>query len=231
MLKKFKNIVLVGTSHISKESISLVETTIQTEKPNIIAIELDRSRFQSIISKKRQKISLVEVRKIGMKGFLFRVIGAWISQKLGKETGIVPGSEMKTAIKLAKELNISIALIDQDISITLRNISKRITWKERFMFIRDVLATVFTSKKQLKIDLNKVPSKEKISLLSKKLKKDYPTIYQALISDRDQHMSKALNKLSQENKDGKIVAVVGAGHIEGITRTLKKWSKKTVGRN
>ena len=124
---KYKNLIIIGTSHIAKQSMKVVTSTVEKEKPEILAIELDRKRFYALTHDIKRKLKLSDIRRIGFKGFLFNVIGAWIENKLGKMVGVKPGAEMLTAINLAKKHKIKIAVIDQDIEITLRRISKELT--------------------------------------------------------------------------------------------------------
>ena len=131
---KYKNLVFLGTSHIAKQSLDEVRKYINEEKPNIIALELDKKRLSALTSKGSRKIELSSIRHIGLKGFLFSLFGAWAERKLGKLVGVAPGSEMKQAIKIAKKQKIELALIDQDIEITLQRLSKAITWKEKVNF-------------------------------------------------------------------------------------------------
>lgn len=221
----YKNITILGTSHIAIESVKKVESLIKKLKPDIIALELDKKRFISLISKKR-KLSLKDIKELGIKGFLFNLFGAWIEKKLGKAVGVLPGSEMKTAIKLAKKINAKIALIDQDISITIKRLMKTITWKEKFRFIKDFLVALIFRKPKLKFDLRKVPSKKLINKLLKETKKRYPSFYKVLVKDRNKFLAKNLYKLSTSYKKRKILAIIGAGHEKGILGELKSKFKK-----
>ena len=215
-----KNLTIVGTSHIAIESIKEVEKTIKKIKPTIIALELDPIRFKKLLSKK-QKINLW--RNIGSKGFLFNLIGAWAEKKLGEKVNIVPGSEMKTAIRIAKEENIKIALIDQDIRITLRKLSKEITFKEKLTFIKDILFSILSTKSKIKIDLTKVPNKNFIKKIIKDVKKRYPNVYRILVEERNKVMAINLITLMRYNKP--IVAIIGAGHEEDLIKKIKCLSK------
>ena len=100
---KYNNLTITGTSHIAKQSLDEVERTINGEKPDIIALELDRRRLYSLF-KKPGRIRIYDIKKIGIKGFVFSLIGAWAEKKLGKMVGVMPGSEMKKAVKLAKKI-------------------------------------------------------------------------------------------------------------------------------
>jgi pheromone shutdown-related protein TraB len=227
MIKKFKNIHFVGTSHVSKESIKEVDQTIKKIRPKIIALELDESRLRILISKKQRKMRLKDIKKIGFKGFIFGKIAASIEKKIGKMVGSKPGTEMKTAIKLAKKQNSILILIDKPITKTLKEISKNLTWKEKIYFFKDFIKTLSMKKITKEIDLRKVPSMEKIDKLTKQMEMKYPSIYKALITDRDKQMSKALYKISQKYSTEEVVTVVGAGHLKGIISNLRKekWEK------
>lgn len=223
-MRRYKNLVIIGTSHIAIESVREVERVVQSEKPQIVAIELDRIRFAALISPKKRKLSWKDIRQIGFKGFIFNVVGAWVEKKLGEMVGTPPGSDMLKAIQTAKEVKADIALIDQDIRITLKRLTKSITWKEKFQFLYDILKGLILRKPVVKFDLRKVPSEKVIKKLLGKVKKDYPSFYKTLIEERNLVMSKSLYNLMLLNKS--IVAIVGAGHEEDIIQLIKKLEVK-----
>jgi len=224
---KYKNLILIGTSHIAEQSLKEVEKTIIEKKPDIIALELDKKRFYALTQKGTRKISLKDIQRIGLKGFIFNIIGAWVERKLGKYVGVKPGSEMLKAIELAKRNKIRIALIDQDIEITLSKLSKSISWKEKWHFIADILKGMIFRKSELKrlgikkLDLTKVPSKTIIKRLTREVKERYPNIYKVLVKERNQIMATNLSKLIEENPDKLILAVIGAGHEEEMLDLIK----------
>lgn len=220
----YKNLQIIGTSHISGQSIREVEHVISTIRPKIVAIEIDQKRLPALLSGKRA-IKLSQIKHLGLKGFLINLLGSYIENKLGQKVNILPGSEMKAAIHAAKSINAKVALIDQDIDITLKRLSKQITAREKLKFLKEILAALLLGHHKIKIDLHKVPSKQLIITLTNKIKKDYPSIYKVLIEERDFYMAKALYKLSTQNPNEKIVAVVGAGHEDGIISNLKLFEK------
>jgi pheromone shutdown protein TraB len=170
----------------------------------------------------------LDIKVIGLKGFLFNIIGAWIEKKLGKMVGVEPGSEMMTAINLAKKHNIKIELIDQDIELTLQRISKELTWKERLNFVIDILKGIFLRKSELRklgitnIDLTRVPSKSLIKKLTKIMKERYPGLYRVLVEERNNVMAANLKKIMEDFPDKKIVAVIGAGHEDELMDLIKE---------
>lgn len=219
-----KNLLIIGTSHISKESVNEVASTIKKHSPDIIALELDPLRFKKLISKRKERF---HPSQLFQKGFFLNLIGAWIERYLGKKAGILPGTEMKKAISLAKKNKIKIALIDQNIKLTLYKLKSRFTLKEKLTFLKNIFKPFLFLQKQkhkLKIDLTKVPEQKLINQLTLQVKQDYPSVYKTLIQERDHIMAHRLLTLMKENK--KVLAIVGAGHVPGISRLLKCNFKK-----
>ncbi|MBI2131020.1 TraB/GumN family protein [Candidatus Woesearchaeota archaeon] len=223
----YKNIVFLGTSHISKESYEEVTSSISSAMPDIVAVELDKKRAYALMSKSKPSYGLSNIRRIGVKGYIFALLGSWAEKKLGELTGFSPGSEMKEALRLAKEKGIPIALIDQDIEVTLKRLSKYLSWKEKFNFLIDILKAVILRKSEFQFDLNKVPEKEVIKKLLDKVRTRYPNVYRVLIAERNRHMYKALKKLAEENPKKKILAIMGAGHVDDIRSMIKSRSDVT----
>jgi pheromone shutdown-related protein TraB len=220
LMKIYKNLTIIGTSHIAKESILEVKNFILNNKPEIIALELDKRRLISLFNKRKLKLN--NIKDIGLKGFLINWIGAHIEKKLGKLVGVSPGSEMKLAADLGRKYNAKIALIDQDISITLKKLMKRMTLKEKLRIVKDLFKGFILKKSDVEaFDLRKVPKEELIVKLIEKVKERYPSIYEVLIKERNEHMAKGLYKIINDNKDNKILAIIGAGHENGIWKILQ----------
>lgn len=218
----YKNLIIIGTSHIAKDSINEVKRIIEEVKPNIVAMELDKNRLQALLSDSKKGINLLDIKHLGFKGFLFNLVGAWIERKLGEYVGVKPGSEMKQAVISAKNVNAKLALIDQDVRITLKNLSSYITWKEKFRFLKDIIKALFKRSDIKPFDISKVPNKDVIRKLVNKLKKDYPNVHKALIKERNEVIAKNLYNLMKFNNESKIIAVIGVGHEGDVIRLIKK---------
>ncbi|NQU98382.1 TraB family protein [Candidatus Woesearchaeota archaeon] len=216
-----KNLQIIGTSHISRDSINEINNSIESFKPDIIAVELDKRRYYSLLLEKQKNSSLPNIFKIGLSGYLFLIIGKFLQKKLGSIVGVEPGSDMKKAVELAKQNNISLELIDRDIEITLKRFSQKFSFKEKITLFKDLFSAPF-SKKKMFIDISKVPKKELINKILNELKNRYPNIYSVLIEERNKYMAKKLFKISKENVDKKILCVIGAGHEEGLKKELKE---------
>jgi pheromone shutdown-related protein TraB len=226
---EYKGLTIIGTSHIARQSLEEIETAFQRLKPAIVAVELDRKRLHSLLTDEKSRAGLGSMRRIGLKGYLFATIGGWLQRKLGSIVGMAPGSEMKLAVELARKTHAKIALIDQDIEVTLRKFSQRLTWREKFRFLGDLLKSVFLKKRAMKelgienekIDLAKVPDRVLVKKLIGQLKKRYPNVYDVLVRQRNAIMANNITRLMRQYPDDLVLAVVGAGHEEEILKMVK----------
>jgi len=214
---KYKNLYLIGTSHVSKDSIKEVEKTIRKIKPDFIALELDRRRLSILENNQRKRISLRELKNLGIKGFILNLVGAWFEKRVGKKVGVDPGSDMRKAIDLAKEMRIPLVLIDQDIKYTITKFLSRVTFREKVKFLLDLVI----GKKDIHFDIKKVPSQREIKKIINSIKKDYPSFYLTIIKERNEYMGKGLHNLMEKNGKSKIVGIVGAGHEKEIIGEIK----------
>ena len=225
------NLRIIGTSHIAKQSVEEIKRAVAEYQPDILAVELDEERAAALLQAKqdKQKHSLLQqLRAFGVKGYLFARLGRYIQQRLGKSVGVSPGSEMKTALEIAKKQKIRIALIDQPIHTTLRNFSKGFTWRDRWHFVEDLFLGLLRPQQQMKkwkmtnFDLSTVPEEKIIEEMVGNLRERYPSLHKTLIQDRNRYMVKKLVQLMRQNKEQKILAVVGAGHQKGMEELLLK---------
>lgn len=222
-------IILIGTSHIAQESVEKVKATITKYPEAIVAVELDKKRFAALLSEgKPTRLSLQDLKRIGFAGFIFGIIGSYVSKKLGELVGLKPGADMLAAIKAAQEMQQKIALIDQDIELTLKRFSQQLTWKEKGRFIFDLLGGIFFQGQQFKklgitnLDLTKVPPKELIKRMMLFLKERYPSVYHVLIEERNEVMARKLKAIAANHQGITIIAVVGAGHEDGLKELLNQ---------
>ncbi|MBI4145355.1 TraB/GumN family protein [Candidatus Woesearchaeota archaeon] len=216
-----ENLIIVGTSHIARQSIHEVTHAIDAAKPDIIAIELDRGRLAHLLHPQKSRTRLSDIRRVGVKGWLFGLFGAWAERALGKHVGVAPGQDMLTAVRLARERKLPLALVDQEIAITLKRFSQALTWREKGRFLVDVIKGVIFREKELGFDLRTVPSKQVIARLLDRVKRRYPNVYRVLVTERNHVMARNLAHLLRLHPDKKVVAIVGAGHekeLEALVR-------------
>ena len=133
-MRIYKNLTVIGTSHISADSVKEVEGVILNLRPKIVALELDKDRLQSLLHKK-EGVRLRDIKELGVIGFLFNIVGAWVERKLGEKVGTVPGDEMRKAIRCSHNVGAKVVLIDQNIKITIKiEISRTRTLFDMIMY-------------------------------------------------------------------------------------------------
>lgn len=222
-----KKIILVGTAHISKESIDLVESTIEKEQPDIIGVELDRERLEQLLSgKKWQETNIMDVVKTGKTYlFLLNILLANMQKQIGQQMGIKPGSEMLAAIKKAKEKKVPIQLLDRDVRITLKRTFDSMGLIEKLKLGGSITGGFLGFGE--KIDAKKIEElkqQDLINALMKDLGKQFPSVKKVLVEERDYYIAEMI-KLSPGKK---VLAVVGAGHLEGIENYIKQNKKMDI---
>ncbi|MGA2885648.1 MAG: TraB/GumN family protein [Halobacteriota archaeon] len=206
-------IIVVGTAHISEESIHQVRRTIEAERPDVVAVELDIGRYQGLTHPEQQSASIKDILSSGrLYQFLVHWLLARVQNKLGSEVGVKPGSEMLSAIEAAGSVGASVALVDRDINVTMARFWAKMRPIEKLKMLVALLG-ITTSDEE--IDLEDITNDDVISQLVSELRQFSPTAARVLVDERDAYLAGNLLTLR-----GKVVAVVGAGHKEGIKRYL-----------
>jgi len=217
------NIILIGTAHISKDSVKEVKEAIEKYKPDIVAVELCKRRYDAITKKDKWESTPVTQLLKSNNAYLMlaQTFLSSIQRKLGKEYGVEPGSEMIAAMKEAKKHDLEVALVDRDISITLKRAWRKMGIREKFRLTWEFLKAMlgFGDEELEDMDLKKLMDQDVISALMEEFGEIAPSATDVLIHERDEYIAK---KILDESKKGGVVAVVGAGHLKGIKNHLEK---------
>lgn len=218
-----KKYLLVGTAHISKKSAELVRTVIENEKPDNVCVELDTQRYKALSEKKKwQSLDLKEVIKNKqLSTLLINILLASYQKKLGEKLGVQPGIELLEACDVAKSNDIPITLVDREIRITLRRAWNSMSFWQKIKFMTVGLASIFEKEEISEEKLAEIKEKDVLNEMMSELGKTMPVLKQVLIDERDQYITEKLKQANGET----IVAVVGAGHVNGIIRHLEEDEK------
>ena len=215
------NIILVGTAHISEDSVKEVREVIKEYNPDIVAVELCKRRYDSITKKDSWEDKPVTTLLKGNNAYfmLAQTFLSSIQRKLGKEYGVEPGSEMIAALKEAEKNDLEVALVDRDISVTLKRAWKRMGIREKFRLVWEFLKAIvgYDEEELEELDLEEIMDQDVISSMMEEFGKMAPSVTNVLIHERDEYIAR---KILNESKKGKVVAVVGAGHLQGIQKHL-----------
>jgi pheromone shutdown-related protein TraB len=213
-----REFILVGTAHISQESVDLVRNIVEAEKPDCVCIELDAQRYEALSQQKRfASLDLREViRNQQLAALLMNLLLASYQKRLGGKLGVVPGSELLEAAKVAEENDIAISLCDRDIRVTLRRAWASLSLWKKAMLVSTFAASAFEDPELSEEELNRIKQKDVLSELMNELGQAMPTLKEALIDERDRYLAQKI----RESEGQKLVAVVGAGHIQGMKQAI-----------
>ena len=211
---------IVGTAHVSQQSVDEVRTAIGEFTPDVVAIELDPSRFQAL---KRQAADPTVKDVLEVKNFnslLVQWLLAYLQRKIGFDVGVEPGAEMKIAIEEAEKRGIAIALVDRDIRITLMRFWNSLGVFEKVKMVWALVISIAEVDNGQQIDIEALKEQDVIDVVMEEFRKFSPNGARALIDERDAFIAHQLVLLKAQRPEGKILAVVGAGHRQGITGYL-----------
>ncbi len=213
-----RTILLIGTAHVSQESVDLVREVITRENPDCVCIELDDKRYHALSEKEQwRSLDLKEIiRKKHLSTLLVSLLMASYQKKLGNRLGVSPGAELLTAARTAEDLGIPISLCDRDIRITLRRAWKSTSFFKKSTLLASLLATLFDTTEINVQDLEELKKKDVLSELLEEMGNAFPSVKKVLIDERDIYLAEQIKASSGK----RIVAAVGAGHVEGIKRKI-----------
>ena len=218
-----RTITLIGTAHVSKESIDEVQQAIKDIKPDCVGIELDEKRAESIQNpEKYSQLDIVKVLK-RHEGFMLlaNLILASFQRRMGMNVGIKPGDEMLAAMNTAKELNIPSVMVDRPIQITLKRAwAKNSFWGKCKLFAM-LISSAFSKEEIEPSEIENLKNNSEMDSMMNELAKEMPVIKTVLIDERDKYLASKIWAAEGNN----IVAVLGAGHLPGVMRHLEALSK------
>jgi pheromone shutdown-related protein TraB len=222
-----REIILIGTAHVSRESINEVDRTIREEKPDQVCVELDSGRYDSISQKENwEKLDMVKIIKEG-KGFLLmaNLVLSGFQRRMGAGLGVKPGEEMKTAIETAGELGIPYVLCDREVQTTLRRAWARCGLWSKCKLLASLVSSAFTTEKMSPEEIENLKKHSELDGMMNELSAYLPSVKETLIDERDRYLAAKIYSARPEasgDKALKQIAIVGAGHIKGIQGHLEK---------
>ena len=219
-----REIVLVGTAHVSRESVDEVRNAIAEEKPDRVCVELDEGRHASMTQGSSwQNLNVGKVIRQG-KGFLLmaNLVLSSFQRRLGKDLGVKPGEDMLAAVQASQEAGIPFSLCDRNIQVTLRRAWGKTGFWGKMKMLSAMLASVFTNEKLSQEDIEKLKQKDVLQSMMEELAGFLPAAKAVLIDERDLYLAVRIYKA----EGTRIVAVVGAGHLQGIAAHITSFAEK-----
>jgi pheromone shutdown-related protein TraB len=215
-----REIFLVGTAHVSQGSIDLVKEVIASERPDCVCVELDEKRYKALSGRKRwESLDLKEIiRKKQLSTLLVNLILSSYQKKLGMQLGVMPGAELLEATREADKHSIPVSLCDRDVRVTLRRAWHETSFLKKGYLLATLLASLFDKTEITEEKLEQLKEKDVLSELMSELGEAMPELKRVLIDERDIYLAEKI-KMSSGRK---LVAVVGAGHVEGIKKRIRE---------
>ena len=215
-----KNIYLVGTAHVSKESVEDVKATIEAVNPDTICVELCPARHKAMTQpdswEKMDIFKIIKEKKSVL--LLAQLIMSSFYRRLGEQLGVQPGAEMLEGVRQAEERGAELVLADRDIQITLKRVWGYLGFWNKMKLLTHILLSVFSAEKIDEELIEEIKKQDQLENVMSAFTKSFPEIKKRLIDERDIYLSQKTRNAGGKN----IVVVVGAGHVPGITEHIQK---------
>ena len=217
------NILLVGTAHVSPESVAEVRKAIEDFKPDVVAVELCDRRYKTLMDKKSWENTPVTKLLKDRNAYVFiaQSFLASYQRRLGDKFGAEPGSEMLAAIKAAEERGLRVMMADRDITVTLKRAWKKMSLREKWRIVWTMLQLPFMDyeEEMKEVDLKELMKEDALTSMMNELKELAPTVAEVLLFERDTYLAR---NIAEGGKDKRILAVVGAGHLKGVKEKIER---------
>ena len=209
-----KEIILIGTAHISRESAETVTRVIEETAPDTVCVELDEQRFKALQYRNQwESLNLKQVIRNGQVPFLMANLALSAFQKrMGLQTGTRPGAEMAAAAEAAEKLGLQVELVDRSIRTTLLRVWRKTGFWKKTQIMASLVASLFEKSEINEEELARLRQNDTLSAMLEEMSRMLPSVKSILVDERDLFMAHHIR-----NAPGKrIVAVLGAAHIPGI---------------
>ncbi len=211
-----KEVLLVGTAHVSKQSVDLVKQVIASETPDTVCVELCPSRYQTLQQQDSwQEMDIVKVIK-QKKAFLLlsNLILAAFQKRIAAKLDIRPGQEMIQAIESAESIGARVHLADRDVRVTLARTWRHMSWWARIKMMFQLIMSFSGADDIEAEEVERLKQQDVLESVLAEVGRSLPTIRNTLIDERDQYLAAKIRTAPGK----KILAVVGAGHVPGICK-------------
>ena len=217
---------ILGTAHVSSESVELVRNQIEEWEPDLIAVELCPSRMAALTEPESlDSEDLLKIIKEGRSAMiLLQSALAAQQRRMGISSGEKPGAELLAAVNAAEESDIPVEMIDRDVVITLRRAWKKMGMIEKWRILNALLWE--EDDEEVSID-EVLGDSDLLSSMMEEARELAPRAGEVLIDERDSFLA---GRIQQIRGKGKVLAVIGAGHLSGVVQNLGEPAMETTSR-
>ena len=204
MIATMKMITLIGVGHVFAIS-DQVTQLIRSKRPDVVCIELDRTRYESLRSRDRSGRVPIQYALLAM-----------FQKKMADKFGAEVGDEMLAAASAAREVNAKVALVDVDAPAMLAMLWRKMSVRERVKLFFGALVGLVSTKETVEREIEAYQNNDRAYLDT--IGEQFPVIKEILIDDRNRIMAQRISKIAETHAN--VVAVIGDGHVPGITAEL-----------
>ncbi|MGP4071196.1 TraB/GumN family protein [Piscibacillus sp. B03] len=213
-----KEVILIGTAHVSKQSAEQVKEVIDAEQPDSVCVELDQQRYQSIKEGNKWKnmdiFKVIKEKKATM--LLMNMMISSFQSRMAKQFGINPGQEMIQGIDSAVEHDAELVLADRNIQITFSRIWRNLGFMGKVKLLMSIVYGIFSDDDISEEDLERMKSQDMLDTVLQEFSESFPQLKTPLIDERDQYLAQKIRSA----KGDKVVAVLGAAHVPGVKKEI-----------
>ncbi|PLX87135.1 MAG: TraB family protein [Desulfuromonas sp.] len=215
-----REFVLVGTAHISQDSVDTVRQVIEQEAPDTVCVELDEQRYRALSNPRHwESLNLIQVLRKGQAPFLLANLAlASFQKRMGLQTGVKPGAELAAAAEMASQSGLELRLVDREIRTSLLRAWRKAGLWKKMNLLATLLASMFERQELSEEELAKLRQTDTLSAMLDEMGQVLPTVKTILVDERDSYMA----NLIRRSPGRKVVAVVGAAHLPGIEGKLHR---------
>ncbi len=215
---------LLGTAHVSKASVDAVVAAIASKQFDAIAVELDTNRHRAMTEPNAlAKLDLFQIIREGKMGLMAANLAmAAYQRRLAEQLGIEPGAELKAAAVGAKENNIPLYLIDRDIGITLKRAWYSLGFWGRSKLMAGLASSLLVNEEVDEAQIERLKEGDILESSFGEFAETTPQLYEKIIAERDRYMAAQLREQTEDAKPREVLAVIGAGHLKGLSEALAK---------
>ena len=217
-------ITLLGTAHVSRQSVEAVRDQIVNGDYDAVAIELCDNRYASMNDAKGYaEMDLFAVIKQGKASMVAAslALGAY-QQRIAEQFEIQPGAEMKLASDLATAQALPLLLIDRDVGTTLKRVYRSIPWWRKMTVVSGLIASLFSREKVSEEEIEQLKQGDILENAFSQFSESAADLLQPLIAERDEYMAAKITNSIETQAYQNILVVVGAGHLAGLSKHLQE---------
>ena len=213
-----REIYLVGTAHVSSESVDDVRSTVETVAPDAICVELCQARYEAFTRPDAwRRMDVFKVIKEGKAALLLsQLIMSAFYKRIGDRLGVRPGADMLEGVKLAHERGVELVLVDRDVQVTLKRTWRGLNYWNKLKLLFVLLSSVVVEPEIDKQAVDDLKRQERLGDVLVEFANAFPAIKHAIIDERDVYLAQKIREAEGE----RVVAVVGSGHVPGIARAI-----------